>query len=98
MNIFSDQRTRRRIPSEAPVILEDLRTGFNYAGRLNNYSADGAYFESGYAPRPGRKLHINIDGLPDDSNPQTYRAEVRWRRPLPENPNAYLYGVGVKYC
>ena len=98
MNIFSDQRTRRRIPSEAPVILEDLRTGYSYAGMLYNYSAEGAYFESGYAPRPGRKLHIKIDGLPDDSTPHIYRAEVRWRRPLPENSNAYTFGVGVKYC
>ncbi len=98
MTLFSDQRTRRRIPSEAPVILEDLRTEFSYAGMLYNYSADGAYFESDYAPRPGRKLHIKIDGLPDDSQPQTYRAEVRWRLPLPGNPNVYSFGVGVKYC
>ena len=98
MSALSYQRTSPRILSDAPVMLEDFRTGFSYAGRLYNYSTEGAYFESSYAPRPGRKLHIKIDGLPDALPPHNYLAEVRWRRPLPENPNAYIYGFGVKYC
>jgi len=98
MIAFTHNRASRRIQSEAPVILEDFRTGFYYNGTLYNYSTEGAYFGSSYAPRPGRKLHIKIDGLPDVLPLYINLAEVRWRRPLPENPNAYTYGVGVKYC
>ena len=98
MSAFSHQRTSPRVLSDAPVVLEDFRTGFNYAGRLYNYSVEGAYVESSYAPRPGRKLHIKIEGLTDFLPPHNNLAEVRWRKPLPENPDAYIYGVGVKYC
>ncbi len=98
MNAFAHRRTGQRFQSEAPIMLEDFRTGFNYDGTLYNYSAEGAYVESSYAPRPGRKLHIKIDGLPDVLPPHNNLAEVRWRKPLPENPDAYTYGVGVKYC
>ena len=98
MIAFSHNRTSRRIQSEAPVMLEDFRTGFYYKGMLYNYSTEGAYFRSSYAPRPGRKIRIKIDGLPDVFTPHTYLAEIRWRRPLPENSNVYTYGVGIKYC
>ena len=98
MNAFAINRTSQRFESEAPVMLEDFRTGFCYNGTLYNYSTDGGYFESKYAPRPGRKIHIKVDDLPDVFKPHPHLAEVRWRRPLPENPNAYTYGVGVKYC
>ena len=98
MIAFTHNRTSRRIQSEAPVILEDFRTGFDYRGTLLNYSTEGAYFWSSYAPRPGRKIRIKIDGLPDVFIPHTYLAEVRWRRLLPENPSSYAYGLGIKYC
>jgi hypothetical protein len=98
MKAFARQRMSQRFQSEAPVTLRDSRTGFYYGGTLYNYSADGGYFESRYAPRPGRKIHIKVDGLPDVFTPHIYLAEVRWRKPLLENPRSYAYGVGVQYC
>ena len=98
MIAFSHQRTWQRFQTEVPVTLEDFRTRFNYDGMLYNYSTEGAYVESSYAPRPGRKIHIKIEGLPDVFTPHIHLAEVRWRRPLPENPNTYIYGLGIKYC
>ena len=53
MNAFAINRTSQRFESEAPVVLEDFRTRFCYNGTLYNYSTDGGYFESKYAPRPG---------------------------------------------
>ena len=47
------QRNSQRFEVEAPVMLEDFRTGFYYNGIIYNYSADGVYLESDYAPRPG---------------------------------------------
>ncbi len=97
MNAFAHRRTSQRVQSEAPVMLEDFRTGFCYNGTLYNYSTDGGYFESKYAPRPGRKIHIKVDGLPDVFRPHAFLAEVRWRKPLPENTHSYDYGVGIKF-
>jgi len=98
MNAFVHQRTSQRFQSQAPVMLEDFRTRFYYNGTLYNYSSDGGYFESGYAPRPGRKIRIKVDGLPDVISPHVYLAEIRWRKPLSKNRRSYTYGVGIKYC
>jgi len=98
MNAFVHHRTSQRIQAEAPIMLEDFRTGFNYNGTLYNYSTDGGYFETKYAPRPGRKIHVKVDDLPEVFTPHVYLAEVRWRKPLPENQRSHTYGLGIKYC
>ena len=98
MNAFAHRRTSQRFQSKAPVMLKDFRIGFSYNGTLYNYSSGGGYYESRYAPRPGRKIHIKVDGLPDVFTPHVYLAEVRWRKPLTENQSTYNYGVGIKYC
>ena len=97
MKAFDHNRTSQRFESEAPIMLEDFRTGFYYNGTLYNYSTGGGYFESKYAPRPGRKIRIKVDGLPDVFAPHVYHAEVRWRKPLPKNAHSYNYGVGIKF-
>ena len=97
MNAIAHKRTSQRFQSEAHVMLEDFRTGFYYKGTLYNYSADGGYIESDYAPRPGRKIHVKVDDLPEVFTPHVYLAEIRWRKPLPEKQSSYIYGVGIKY-
>jgi hypothetical protein len=92
------QRASERFELQAPVMIEDFRTGFYYNGVIHNYSADGVYLESTYAPRPGRKLRLHIDSVPDIFSIPTYLAEVRWRRSLPENTAPYSFGFGLKYC
>ena len=98
MNAFAHNRTSKRFPSQAPVILEDFRTEYHYNGMMYNYSTDGGYVESAYAPRPGRKIRIKVDGIPDVVTPHVFLAEIRWRKPLPENTRSYTYGLGIKYC
>ena len=98
MNDFVNHRASQRFPSEATVMLEDFHTGFYYKGTLYNYSTNGGYFETKYAPRSGEKIHIKVDGLPDVFTPHVYLAEVRWRKLLPDNPRSYAYGVGIRYC
>ena len=48
------QRVSERFEVQAPVMIEDFRTGFYYNGVIYNYCADGVYLESDYALRPGR--------------------------------------------
>ena len=97
MTTLACQRKSRRIQVETPVMLEDFRTGFYYDGVIYNYSTDGAYLESDYAPRPGRKIQILFEDASEIFASDTYRAEIRWRRPLFENTSDFEYGIGVKY-
>ena len=98
MTALAFQRASERFEIEAPVMIEDFWTGFQYNGVIFNYSADGVYLESGYAPRPGRKLRLHVNGTRDIFTVPTYLAEVRWRRSLAENTSPYSYGFGLKYC
>ncbi len=92
------QRNSQRFEVEAPVMLEDFRTGFDYKGIIYNYSADGAYLESDYAPRPGKKFHLKVNAAQDIFVTDLYLAEIRWRQPLSDETSDYSYGIGVKYC
>jgi hypothetical protein len=92
------QRASQRYDIEVPVILEDFRTGFFYNGTIYNYSTAGLYLESHYAPRPGRRIHVKVDGAYEVFNNNPYMAVIRWRRPLYEDSSDYSYGIGVKYC
>jgi hypothetical protein len=92
------QRSSQRFEIQAPVMLEDFRTGFYYNGIIYNYSADGVYLESAYAPRPGRKVRLKVNGASDIFSNELYLAEIRWRRPLPAKNSDYSYGIGMKYC
>ena len=98
MNANTQHRVNQRFASNASVMFEDFRTRYHYRGTLFNYSSEGGYIESDYAPRPGRKVHVKVDGLPEVISPHVYLAEIRWRKPLAKNQSSYHYGVGIRYC
>jgi hypothetical protein len=97
MTALAYQRNSQRLDVEAPVMLEDFRTGFYYMGIIYNYSADGVYLESDYAPRPGRRVHLKVNAAHDIFSNELYLAEIRWRRPLSVKTSDYFYGIGMKY-
>jgi hypothetical protein len=92
------QRNSQRFEVKAPVMLEDFRTSFYYKGIIYNYSADGVYLESDYAPRPGRKIRLKVNDAHDIFLTELYLAEIRWRRPLTDETSDYPYGIGMQYC
>jgi len=98
MTALAYQRNSQRFKVEAPVMLEDFRTGFYYNGTIYNYSANGVYLESDYAPRPGRKMRIKAGGARDIFDADLYIAEIRWRQALAGNSSGYAYGLGMQYC
>ena len=98
MAVLAYQRSSRRFEAQTPVMIEDFRTGFYYKGIICNYSADGVYLESDYAPRPGRKIRLNFNGARNISANDVCLAEIRWRRPLAEESSSFFYGVGMQYC
>ncbi len=98
MTALAYQRNSQRFEVKAPVMLEDFRTGFYYKGIIYNYSADGVYLESDYAPRPGKKFHLKVNPAQDIFVTDLCLAEIRWRRPLSDETSDYSYGIGMKYC
>lgn len=98
MIVLAYQRASRRFEVEVPVMIEDFRTGYHYDAIIYNFSDDGVYLESDYAPRPGRKLCLNVNGTPEIFPLHTHLAEVRWRRSLAEPRAEHLFGSGLKYC
>ena len=98
MTELAYQRNSQRFEVEAPVMLKDFRSGFYYKGIIYNYSADGVYLESDYAPRPGRKIHIEVNGARNTFFTGPYLAEIRWRQPLIDDASDYSYGIGMQYC
>ena len=98
MTALAYQRNSQRFAVEAPVVLEDFRTGFYYNGTIYNYSTDGVYLESDYAPRPGRKMRIRANGARDIFDAGLYLAEIRWRQALTDDTANYAYGLGMQYC
>jgi hypothetical protein len=98
MSAVAYMRASERFEVQAPVNIEDFRTGFLYNGVIYNYSADGVYLESTYAPRPGRRLRLHVGGAQDIFTIPTYLAEVRWRRSLPGATTLYSFGFGLRYC
>ena len=97
MKAISELRNGERLYFETPVLVEDTRTGYRYDGTMFNHSKGGMYLESDYAPRPNRKIRININKFSGSSSPRSYLAEVRWRQPLGTATSSYSYGIGVKY-
>ncbi len=87
--------TRRRF--KADILLETFSAGIYYEAKMFNYSIGGMYFESDYAPLPGSEIYIGIENSPYDAGADIYRAQVRWRKELPDEQSRFNYGVGVKY-
>jgi hypothetical protein len=92
------QRTSERIEIQVTVTLEDFRTGFFYNGTIYNYSNDGLYLESHYAPRPGRQIRLKVGGAHNIFKLQSYMAVIRWRRYLNNGSSDYAFGIGIQYC
>lgn len=92
------QRNSQRFEVQASVMIEDFRSGFYYNGIIYNYSADGVYLESDYAPRPGRRIQLKVNGTQEIFTSDLFFGEIKWRRPLFDETSAYSYGIGIKYC
>ena len=97
MEEISEHRDDIRHKHKANILLETYLTTAYYEAKMFNYSHGGMYFESDYAPLPGTEIYIGIENSPYDSGADVYRAQVRWRKQLPDGESKFNYGVGVKY-
>ena len=94
---MEDNRTNTRIKHKANIQFENYFSGKHHKARMFNYSTEGMYFETDYAPLPGTEIYIGIKNSPYNAGADIYRAQIRWRKQLDSPASNHQFGVGVKY-
>ena len=95
---MNDNRNNTRTNHQADIQFENYFSRKHYKARMFNYSMEGMYFETEYAPLPGTEIYIGIKNSPYDAGADVYRAQIRWRKQLDSPVSNHQFGVGVKYC
>lgn len=92
---LQDKRAAVRFACEAPVIIENCRSGQHYDGSIYNYSQMGMYIELDSFLSPGADIHIvpEKDILPMQK--KFCRAQIVWCREITGAVVMYNYGAGV---
>jgi len=97
MNSNLENRDKARFDHESVVTLENNKIGILRSARMYNYSDFGLYIETDHLLEPRTEIHIGIANSPFTPEPdeyESYRTDIRWRKPLSEA--AYYYGYGIK--
>ncbi len=97
MNSNLEDRDKTRFDHESVVTLENNKIGIQRSARMYNYSDFGLYFETDHLLEPQTEIHIGIANSPFSPEPdeyESYRTDIRWRKPL--TGAAYYYGYGIK--
>jgi hypothetical protein len=93
----NDHRTTERFNCEAPVVIEDCRTGKKYDGSMYNYSRGGMYVELDYLLKPGSEVRILIENAKTITRPESCLAKTVWCKEIPGAVVLYDYGIGLCY-
>ena len=94
---IKDHRTTERFNCEAPVVIEDCRTGRKFDGSMYNYSRGGMYVELDHPLNPGSEVRILIESPNNSSQPESCQAKIVWCNEIPGAVVLYDYGIGVRY-
>ena len=62
---MNDHRNNTRIKHKADIQFENYDSGIHSKARMYNYSMEGMYFETDYAPLPGTEIYIGIKKSPN---------------------------------
>lgn len=97
MNSNLENRDKARFDHESVVTLENSTIGVQRSARMYNYSDFGLYIETDHLLEPQTEIHIGIANSPfspESDEYESYRTDIRWRKPLFRS--AYYYGYGIK--
>jgi hypothetical protein len=92
-----EKRDKVRFEHESMVTLENNKIGIQRSARMYNFSDFGLYVETDHLLEPQTEIHIGIANSPFSPEPDEYesfRTDIRWRKPLYRA--AYFYGYGIK--
>jgi hypothetical protein len=93
----NDQRTTERFHGEAPVVIENCRTGEKYDGSMYNYSRGGMYVELDHPLKPGSEVRILIENAKETTQSERSQAETVWCKEIPGAVVLYDFGIGLRY-
>lgn len=93
----TDKRTTERFNCEAPVVIEDCRTGDRFDGSMYNYSRGGMYVELDHPLRPGSEVRILIENSQNTARSESCLAKTVWCIEIPGAVVLYDYGIGLRY-
>lgn len=94
---LNDRRTTERFNCEAPVVIEDCRTGKRYDGSMYNYSRGGMYVELDYLLKPRSEVRILIENAKMLTRSESCLAKTVWCKEIPGAVVLYDYGIGLCY-
>ena len=94
---FKEHRASERFNYEAPVIIENCRTGQYYDGSMYNYSRGGMYAELDDFLKPGTHIRIVVEKSKNTSQEEYCPAKIIWCREITGAVVLYNYGVGIQY-
>jgi hypothetical protein len=79
------------------IRITDILTGYSFTVKQRSDYLNGVFFESNYAPRPGRKFIVESNGSAYARRPVIHIAKVIWRTLLNVR-SSFRYGIVVEYC
>ena len=94
---INDQRTTERFNCEAPVVIQDCRTGEQFDGSMYNYSRGGMYVELDHPLKPGAEVRILIENAKNTTQSESGQAKTVWCKEIPGAVVLYDYGIGLRY-
>ena len=94
---ITDKRTTERFNCEAPVVIEDCRTGNKFDGSMYNYSRGGMYVELDQPLNPGSEVRILIENSQNTTQAESCLAMIVWCTEIPGAVVLYDYGIGLRY-
>ena len=94
---IKDQRSTERYTCEAPVVIEDCRTGQKFDGSMYNYSRGGMYVELDHPLNPGSEVRILIENAKNTTQCESCQAKTIWCKEIPGAVVLYDYGIGLGY-
>lgn len=96
------KRAHGRLACRASVHIHDRDASEAYPATALNYSREGMYLESDYAPRIGAGLLLEMldhdSGSAAPADISKYHSRVVWRAKLSGNLVFTRYGMGVQHC
>jgi len=94
---IDNQRTSERFSLEAPVSIQNCRSGEYHDGSIYNYSRGGMYIELDYPLIVGSQIHIGMEKQGIFPYGQRSRARVNTCEEILAAVVLYNYGIGVQH-
>ena len=95
----SEKRTDARLQHETEIVIEKSGSAGAHSARMINYSNQGACVESDLYLAPGTQVTLRLQHSPFTGaadTPETYRAEIKWRKFINESVFDFGYGVQIQ--